>query len=80
MFVDYQKVFITLLTLIATDDTDLKIIKTIYYNQTANRRVDHQLTDTISLERARVYIVPHVVTFTLKRIFNLTLKEYDEGK
>lgn len=89
-FVDYQKAFdrvkhdelISLLAEIGIDDKDQRIIKNIYYNQTANIKVDNQLTEAISIERGvrqGCILSPMLFNVYSERIFKQALEEYDEG-
>lgn len=58
-FIDYQKAFdrvkhdklMTLMQEIGIDNKDLRIIRNIYYNQTAKIKIEDQLTDKIAIER-----------------------------
>lgn len=89
-FVDYQKAFdrvkhdelLSLLEDIGIDDKDLRIIKNLYYNQTANIRVDNQLTEAISIERGvrqGCILSPMLFNVYSENIFKQALDEYDEG-
>lgn len=60
----------------------MRIIKNIYYNRTANIRVDSQFTETISIEhRVRQGYILSLMLFIVysKHISKQALKEYDEG-
>lgn len=90
-FVNYQKAFdrvqhdglMSLLEKIDIDDKDLRIIKNIYYNQTAKIRVDNHLKEAISIERGvrqGCILFPILFNVYSERIFKKAIKEHDKGK
>lgn len=89
-FIDYQKAFdrvrhdvlMSILENIGLDDRDLRVIRNIYYNQSAVIRIENQLTEEIQIRRGvrqGCILSPLLFNVYSEQIMKLALDGMDEG-